>query len=229
MKKLLLFCCIFLLTGCTVNYNLVIDKDKATENIQIIVPNEALTDEAKELLQTSKNSVFLDKKVFYENDHKEQNDSQYLNYKYVYNLHDFKNTKFLNWCYNDYKVSYKKNIFTLSTEGPFNCLNHYGTNKIDKAEIVIKTRYKVISDNADEIINNNYFWYIDSDNYTNKPINIEIDINKLNDAKSLSEYSEEIIENYASKKLLVLCSAIILIGICIWLFIKYKFNKNNRI
>lgn len=38
MKKIIMLFVVIMLTGCTVNYNVTIDKDNITENVKISVP-----------------------------------------------------------------------------------------------------------------------------------------------------------------------------------------------
>ena len=45
----------------------------------------------------------------------------------------------------------------------------------DNVEIIIESKYKVVKSNADKQDGNKQIWIINKDNYSNKPINIELD------------------------------------------------------
>lgn len=181
-KIIILLVSCLLLAGCTVDYKLKVNKDTMSEDITISVPKEILGSEGKNILKNEKNTVFDNSDIFYDSDYKENNQNILVNYNYKYDdLTSIGSSKFLDWCYTDKRVSENNGILTISTNGTFKCLDHFGNVKIDKADVIIETDLKVLETNADEVKDNQYIWNINFENYTNKPIFIEINVNDSQD------------------------------------------------
>lgn len=217
MKKIiLLFLCLFLLTGCTVNYDLNITKSDMTEDISISIPKSNLDKETKKFIKNNENIVYEGQDIFYKKNYKENKNNININYSYTHYEDNLANSKFLNWCYDKIKIDKTSETINISTSKTFKCLNHYGEVKIDKAIINIKTKLKVISNNADEVHGNTYTWRINKDNYMKSPINIQLE----------NKYQ---ILNKASKELFIIYGAIAVLIIILVLLIIFKLKRNNKI
>lgn len=189
MKKvLLIIVAIFVLSGCSANYNLEIYNKEYKENLVIKsleadttkmsdwnIPVNANESNADILLTTDK-VVGVD----YYNKRSDFTDNYY---QYTYN-HDFSMTNyyksyfaaksydFFALFYDDTDESGKKDLITLTTS--FKNLVFTKYPELDNLTINIKTNHKVYSSNADSVKNYTYTWHIDRNNYNDKSIQIRL-------------------------------------------------------
>ena len=160
MKKIhLLFLALFLLSGCSVEYNLEFYDN--TLNEQIIM--SPLSPSAKADVQFL-TPYAIDNYEYQEEYNVDITDTTLiLNYQYSKNLYNMANS--LKECYTLSNFSYDDEYYYLLTSGEFKCLTHAG-HAADEVKINFKTNYTVISANAD---------YVDDSNYQNKPIEIKLE------------------------------------------------------
>ena len=216
MKKILfliIFC--FLLTGCTVNYNLEIDNESFKESITGNILNSELESDDNRTdiniysyLINSEQNVFKnnDSILYNKNLNNVENGIDY-SYSYEFNKNNFNNSRILNECFDKYEAYEEDGIYYISIFGNFNC------SYADKTNINIKTNHNVLANNADSIKNNTYSWAIEKDNI--KDLNLFITID-LNDTKSSSNWN-----GFKTFSLIVL---LILSGFCIFIA-KKKLNN----
>lgn len=218
MKKkiLILLTITFLLTGCTVNYNLRIYPSKIIESVTITGLKSNLGKGGIETIKEEKLPASIITGGNYVSTYKEKDNYSIVNYNYSHNIEKFEKSYFLNKCYENNDIKIDGNILSISTSEIFNCYNMYG--KIEKTEIVIETSSKVNENNADKVKGNKYIWYIDQGNYQNKPINIKVDIS--------SNY-EYLLSN--TKEIMIVMGTIVGIILIIILFIVNKKRKINKI
>lgn len=167
-KNYLLFLALFLLSGCSVEYNLEFNDEILEEEI-ILGP---LTENAKAELD------FIEPYAIDNYDYQElynvdiTDTTLKLNYKYSKNLYDMSNS--LNECYDLSNFSYDDEYYYLLTSNEFKCLNYAGY-ETDEVRINFKTNYNVVSTNADYTDDDTYTWIINNSNYQNKPIEIKLE------------------------------------------------------
>ena len=227
MKKFILLLSIFLLTGCGVQYNLTINKETIDENITLSIDEQSIDERMISELTYERNSPYLNSKEYYEiNSYNNGSISNY-NYKFSHKINDFANDKLLKWCYQNVEIKNDFAQFSINTSDIFICARQESQNKLDYAQINITTDLKVVSNNADEVNGKTYTWNITKDNYLNKPIKINIE--KSYQISDTGDYVKHVIKNEASKEMLIICSLIVLTAICIFLFIKHKSARNNKI
>jgi len=95
---------------------------------------------------------------------------------------------------------------------------------MDNVVVNIKTDLKVSKNNADKVEGNTYTWIINKDNYSNKPINIEI--SKLSTSQSILNNITN--ENYILSGGLVIIILVLVICVSvIYIFMKRKHKKTN--
>ena len=179
MKKFILVLFIFILSGCSATYNLEIDGDTFKENIDIIInKSEIPNDNSLEFgveqddpitpFLNGENSVFFSNpNVYYNKKVEEFGDYYSVNMNYQYRASEFKDSNSLNMCFDSFEFDDSKNYY-IHAEGAFYCLYP------NTLSISIKTRNKVIKNNADEIKGNVYTWIIDNNNRNNVDIEFEI-------------------------------------------------------
>ena len=183
MKKVFLLLLLIFLCGCTSNYNLKISNNKFEEKIEIVVPNysyyyEEVIDpetgavveddnQLKSFLDEDTKSLFskdvnYNKKVKYFDDYAE------VHMNYTYSEKEFSDSNSLKLCFDDAIFENSKNYY-IHASGRFYCLYS------DKLDIVINTKNKVVSNNADRVEGNNYIWTITDDNKGNVDIEFEVE------------------------------------------------------
>lgn len=224
-KLIAILGCLLLLSGCTVEYNLTIDKDNMTENIKGIYAN---TKENQQLINTKKKSsqsayydMDLEKTNYYTitTGEDKKNNLLDIRYQYVYDSDNLQKSNALNYCvYKKTVIKTDKHII-INTDGKINCMYKDVEKVIDKLVINIKTDLKVVEQNADKHKGNTYTWIVTDDNFSNKPIHIKISLEK---EKNIFEKMN------ATQIFIIVCCAILFI-ICIALFFKKKIARNNSI
>lgn len=215
MRKILLLFFCFLLTGCTLNYNINIDSDYITETINLTIPDDKLNPEAFQELTSSNNSVYLYKKKYYDVNYTRENNSTIFDYSFKHKLKDYNDAKVLGWCYQDRNIKEDFDNIIIELNGAFDCANMEDQNHISQAKINITTKLKVLENNADKINGDTYTWIINEDNYTNKPIKMVI--KKNSDVKKLKE----------NTNLLLICLGIFIIPVVLVITFIYLKSKNK--
>jgi len=217
MKRILfIFCLSFFLTGCTVNYDLEVDDEKIIEKININVNDlSQLGHDGYSSLTSKTNTVYFKEKEYYNVNFTEQNGGLSSTFDYAHNFERYNNASVLDLCYPERKISKENGKIIISTSGSLECAMMEYSEDITNANINIKTDLKVLENNADKVDGNVYTWNINKSNYLNKPIYIEMKV--ANEPASFTQ------------KLFIGVSFIALIGILIFIVIRYKNKQNNII
>lgn len=220
-KIFLITITILLASGCSIKYNLVIDKNGATENINAEFANNESNRKLVDKLYKQERSAYYDfdngKTYYYEV--KRLDDTRKtigLNYRYNYYKHEkLQYSNALTQCFYNVSVVKDKEFITINTSKGINCLSHDGQKLVNKIDVSIRTDYKVVENNADEHSNNNYMWYINGKNSNNKSIYIKIDYKE----KAVSMSNED-------KILLIVIAAIIVVAFIS--LILYTSHRNKK-
>lgn len=235
MKKIILLLIPFILTGCTVNYELEIKDDLTLKEEFKVLNNESYFNKEGEAEDRYKYIVDLGMKQTNYNDYDylKENDlyGVAITKNYV-SLNDFKqNANSYKEMYEDIQIIQQENIITMKTVGKFDITrivaisNQEGLDQSFPKDVYfsIKLPFKVLEHNADKIdtINNIYFWTVDESTDDNKSMLIKFDTNKkhFNIIKILKETDYTIP---------VIIAIIMFVMIFISSTIK-KSEKNNRI
>lgn len=230
MKKIcLLIIFMMLLSGCTVNYNLVYESDIFSENLEIIEFNNNNKDFSSQINNYYNNINLLvdyklqtgdmsEEEILKEYDAYDKllinRDNSYgLRLEYIYN----KETKLINSSlvyslFNNIEVT-DNSIFV--SQGK-NIFKNY--DNLEEIVVTFKTDKKVLETNSDEVKDNIYYWYINKFNYDKKTIKINFDKDIVEE-----EYNKNI--NTISKYGLVLFAFILIFGL---VFILFKFVNSNK-
>lgn len=225
-RKLFLLFIIFLLSGCTVNYNLTIDNDTALENIKISIPTEDATEKEFESQVKHKRPVYFGEKKYYDMTYDNDGDNYHVDYIYKHNINNLHKSSFLNNCYATNNIKVSDEQISISTSNVFRCINLDDGLHTDAVDVNITTKLKVLNNNADEINNNTYTWHMDGYDYSNKPIKLVLQKNKkISD--SIITFNKKNSNTFNSINVIFLILPIVLA--IIYLFIKAKKSKNNEI
>ena len=225
-KLIILIVLLFMVTGCTAQYDLEIDDSTITETTTVKVPKTAMTKEEATVYSKQEIPITQDpkQKTFYNSSINENQNFYYLSFKYPHNFETFTNSYFVKQCYKEVTLTDNSKQIELSTSDLFMCINLQDGFHVDSAQINITTKLKVIDNNADEINDNTYTCNINENNYLNKPIKITIQ-----KEKNLKNIAENIKVNRASTELFIIYGGISFILICIILLVIFKLKKNNKI
>lgn len=218
MKKYLfmIFFSLFFLTGCTMKYDIEITEDSVKENINLNINKSNISQSNYEELINEKNPVYLNSDEYYKVEVEENKANLNVHYSYTHNINNFNNSRAIKWCYEDVNFYQEDNIIKFFTGEIFNCAHEKSKNRVTSAQINITTNLKVLENNADEVSGNTYTWNINSQNYTNKPIYIEMET-KNSVAVSFT------------KKLFICVISLVTIILIVGLFMKLNYKKNNAI
>lgn len=247
MKKfkiilLIIFCSI--LSGCSAEYNLIIDGDYIKEKVEIYADSKSETfvadlessvcngyqNQTKAYLPSlNKNNIAI------KDYSKKYKDVEYYNIKY----NDTIKSCNLNLDYNYYYQDFSKAVTTPQYIGEFSAKQindsyvirardfnffkiYTGVNNL---KVTITTSFPVTENNADNISGNKYTWNITKSNYKNKNIVIKIKNDKTEETEEQKQpitTKEKIKENIVY---IIGAIALIFVGIIAYVITSKKQNK----
>lgn len=182
MKKLVLIVIfVFILTGCSSEYNLEISNSKIKENIKVeildtdipkAVPgiDVELNDRITPFIKNDQYPLFNNTKEKYKKSITKVGDLTTVTLKYTYTHNQFRNSNTLKTCFENASFKKTRKGYDLDLSGSFYCL--YG----DSIKINVKTNNVVLNHNADKVSGNVYTWVINDENV--KDVNIQLSLSK---------------------------------------------------
>lgn len=179
-KILIMVILIFLLSGCSIDYNLTIENDQFKEviNSKFITKdlgNDFISDE-KDLLETTFYPIINNKDLEYTKSISSEGEYRLFNMSYTYDLDEIKQSTILNQCFDNYIFLDEGEFYYLEVSGKFKCFY------ADQININIQTPNIVSIHNAKKVDATNYVWTIDEGN--SDDINIFIRISKTEKFKN---------------------------------------------
>ncbi len=222
MKKLLMLILMaIVLTGCSVDYNLVINEGVFEETISIIENDSSKFyspidsygsisyKERIDWLNTHPIYVFKNSDIDPYDDTIEVSGVKYYNKEKVVDdnkygvvmttsgdIENINDLRSLSHCYEVAQVINNKDEYVLSTSFKNYCFENY--TLLTEMTINLTTDMKVTSNNADSISGNTYTWKITKDNYENKSISLAMQ--SIRDYKNDKYYEEEAKKQAEEKK-----------------------------
>ena len=204
LKKIgILVCLLFILSGCTVNYNVTIDENNIKEDINV---NDNITDNrTKEDIISFYNSWYpvylydgiiddystkLDDAIYYNKSNIIENGDTY-NYTFSYNhkLKDYPKTTIWSLYLLNNSFITDNNKISISSGKSIQIFNN---SAITNLNINITTNLKVLENNADRINDNTYTWEYNLNNYRSKSVKLVLaKENNIEESPSNSNQSEE--------------------------------------
>ena len=223
----------FLVTGCTVNYNIIVTSDKKViEDIKVskliskINEEGYNVEEVKEAQEASYKSLLKKYNLDYEfvitNTALQGNFSRKSS-----DFSSIENLTYFQQMYNSIVIEKDKNQYSFRTEGTYNGKGMFNTTDFSEIPLLSELRLNiqfhnvVIDTNADEYDEetNTYTWIFNSDTE-----NKTIEFNLSND-KRYDIITKYIFDNY-KYKIIIFISIIVLLTIFIIFYLK-KYKKNN--
>lgn len=236
MKKITtLLLTVFILTGCTVNYNINIDNKQIEEITYLKQDNSIEWDKPSNLYWgysvnefmndnynihtgslngSSENYYTFEKEdgvEYYKKEKISTSNEVGLKYSYKFKHDNYNLSKIANYCYDNFSVKIEDKNIKINTNSSFNCFKYY--EMLDEVVINVTTSgdYEVVSSNADKQENGKYTWIINKDNAYNKPIEIEL--------KKVINW----------KLILFISVPSIIVIVIVYFILKRKIIKNNQI
>ncbi len=209
--------CLFLLilTGCSVKYDLTINRDNTiTETISGTVLNVELdngenTDLNNYLYAFEVASPLIDEDDTF--DKKIINNDNYKEFTFTYNYDkNYSKSSVLNKCFENYEYKETEDAYIFRLSGEFNCLYS------DEIEVNLISDYVVIDNNADKVLDNKYTWYIDNSDY----VNIEAII-----SKNIVYSNKEDNNLLPVFRIIGLCIFVIILLVALFVYRKKKINN----
>ncbi len=186
MKKIILcLISLFLLSGCNVNYELTIGKDKVIENVTIIgedIEDNAFIKEYEKPLESyvdttlnSETNEEVDGVSYYDITKSTNELGNYvMNLKYNFPKEDLQNSNILNLSLSQFFYEIDGKEIKISTGLYIKAFEEYNGIDFLNVKIYVDSNYDIISTNASSNENNTLTWYIDQENYKKSPINLTI-------------------------------------------------------
>lgn len=242
MKKIFFMILIlFLLTGCEATYNLTLDSNNFIENLEInnnkisfnnhdIPYKEMLNNASNGALATDireekpESNVKEDNIKYYDVKKIETNNTLGISYENKFSLLEYKYSTIVNSNIDKFNYTYNKEQIMLNITKPINVFVLYP--QLNNLTIKFKTNHEVIKNNADEIIDNTYYFYLNKSNYQNKKIILELSNEYNQNTPGFLVLDEE---GYFSVNTLIIIYVILgVIGLTIGISIYIKVRKSNN-
>lgn len=184
-KNIVLFIIMMLLTGCSAEYNLYLEKEIDEETF--IYENNDILNNLDYYDMDSSDDEYAEEYIYevskfegnfnYKREEVTMDDASGYRYKAEYKYDKMEKESMIYDCYENIDISYKDNI-SLKTSNQFKCFEKF--NMLENVTVKIYYNGKLINTNADSYENGIYIWKIDKNNYNNKPIILEVERNKEN-------------------------------------------------
>lgn len=231
MKKVVLaIISVFILTGCTAEYNLNIDDNMNEFDESLSVKTSSASSDYDyvknfnefkpidyKITGYSEVNEKMDGVTYYNFDNDYDDDQASFKYYYNMNKSEFLSSAIIHNCFSE--INYIKNDdgITLKTNGKFTCFDKYPP--LDKVIVNITTNKKVIKNNADSISGNIYTWNIYKGNETNT-IMLTFENTENNNINESDDISTKL------KIILITLGAFIVVIIGIIIYKTKKYNSN---
>lgn len=236
-KFVILLALIMITTGCSVNYEITLDDESIKELVQVTEKQVNITENSayKTGIDVKLNlpqHVYINANVnpydetqiiegveYYEKNLIDNGDLYGLSLSYNHLIDKYNYASTINQCYQNISVVKNDNTIALSTSRNNLCFKKY--ENLEEINISINfdsKKYEVLTQNADQCKNGKCTWNINTSNYNDKSIVIELEkkstVNNKNNQNSIVILIGFII-------------IIIVIGLLIY-FIGSKTNKNKN-
>lgn len=231
MKKiLLLFICVFLITGCDVNYSVTINEDETfDEKITMSFVKTIFDGNNLKIAEDNKTpiSVAPNETKFYNSEIIDKGNTYDMVYSYKHDINSVKQAYFIANCYPKLNITNSDEEIMINTGNGFACFIGDDGLKADSVKINITTKLNVLENNADSVSGDTYTWNINENNYLDKSIYFRLE--RVNNSSVLSNLRDDVIQKNSATSVTAIIVILIVIVIClIYLFVRYKRNKSNE-
>lgn len=232
LKKIfILLCGIFILSGCSVEYNININDFEFTENVNIYADNEKEVKSLEFYLNEDIVAFSYDDRDFLYNTEAISGNKEGINLNFKYtDLAAYSLSSFFEQCYEKSNISTdEEKIYIKATN--YICQG-YNYNNVTSAVINLTTNHEVVSHNADKIDNGIYIWNLGN---SGKDIDLELKLKTVEIKEEESEINKDEENNKANsddkqaKKASWIITFLLLIGFiaALVLIIVFKSSKQR--
>ncbi len=227
LRIILVFCLIVLLSGCSIEYDLIINEDSTvSEKVTASENTKRMESFTRQKGKQAVNYLFEMYKRHDENIELSSRTDDKMTYAIALNVHnniqDY-SSKFYSDIFDEIKVTREDNVINIYGKQSELISSKGDSNLIyDNVKINIKVPYEVINNNADSIKNNVYTWDIRKDEY--KTIELSYKEGSKKDKINVNIKEKTYNINYGFVVVVPLLSIII-----ITILIIYIKNKKNNI
>lgn len=213
LKLFIMSVMIISISGCSVNYNLNIDK-KIEENITIFTQEKGLENIGALIDENSfnENGERLEGIHYY--DFQEKNNS--LIYTYKFDFNDYKKSTAANNCLKGVKLIQSGTNYLLTTTAYYSCMDFYKSLDEINININVAKDYEIVENNADYAEGNELSWQVNRQNYKDKPISLQFKLKKQSETTHIEKPEDD------KNKVLYMLIGIISCVITIIVIIKLK-------
>lgn len=227
-KLLILFGITFLLSGCTVEYNLdirnatfqedvIITADNSEESQQYynIYKNWSIPSFYQNINFNSDTNTKVDGVEYYQL--KADDRQSRLRLRYSFKQDNYAQSTMAKFCYHNFYKSENEDSKTVSYTASMNfqCFETYET--LDKVVVKLDTNREMINHNADRVENDTYIWEITKDNARGKYIFFEIEKESRFGWLTVLKY------------ILIGLGCLAILGLLFIIYFRRKWVKANRI
>jgi hypothetical protein len=217
MKKMIIFACLLLLTGCNATYEITIKDNKIKEKLTLVELDQSKFDLENDsgwtLRELFKTQLEVSKDEFSIQSYtvKDLSSDNKLGLEYKLNSSkELINLSAINQCYTNPIIEIEDRVINFSTGSEFTCYDYY--ENLENITIVLKTNHKVLSSNAHAVEDNKYMWVLTKDGEKN----IEFSYEKKN------------IKETNSLTISLVVALVLVVGV-VSLYIYRKSKENNKI
>ncbi len=228
-KLIILIGIIFLLSGCTVQYNAYFDDDKVIETM--LTKGSEYTPIYTPAYITDQGASEENIKIEGINYYNMQANGDEVSYNFQFPFSQFSNSTIANTCLDSFTIDKVYNgEYLLNTSSYFSCLDYY--TLVDDVTINLTFNndfYEIKNTNADMTNGNTYAWHVNRDNYHDKNIQVTFKLKKENQQtqnSSNNNPTNPVIEK--NKYLIFILAFIILIIVIIVVSYLKKGNYNKE-
>lgn len=206
MKKVLLVLLfMFLISGCSVNYEVEIGGKTLKENMTLI-DNQSDNNEINELMNSYSNVFYYDNYNPYEKN-QNQNYTYYnksiidngmgINLKHVFNYQNYSGSAIVNNCFDDFFFGSSGDEYYLDTrKGKFTCFDKYP--KLDSVTVKVIVDTEVYENNANQINGKEYIWQFNRNNASSASIFLHFFEPVYSQSEEINVLDPEENDNYSS-------------------------------
>ena len=249
MRKILLVLCLFLITGCDIDYNLKISDGSIVEDSSVLMDKGSIeTDMIAERYENYQNfNVPLLKENYrHYGDENKDNSVKYYTVSQIDNsnqigLHfagefnskvPFSSSYAVNMITDEVAITEDDLSLNINVKNELKVFEEHD-NLNDITVNISVDDYKVVNNNADEVVGNNYRWKINRDNYKNKEIILQLNkINSIKDTDKVVKKSfkdvKKTFEGIKNLELIIGCIVLVLVGFILYKFISFKQRISNK-
>ena len=230
LKKIYIVILVFILSGCSVRYEIDIDRSvHLNEKIKVQALNEEEVEKIKNYSGKLPISIEIDDSMAFKKklsgiDYysiKKNSKNTDISFNYNYNVDKFNEDVFARTCYEYVTAMSSEDNLVLSTSNKFLCFEKF--ENLDEVIVTVTSKYKLRETNADVVEKHKYQWMITRENANNKYLYLSLDTTE----RDLTFWERLIEGEYTN--MFTISLLLFIVGMFIYWFLKKKGEKRDKI